>query len=105
KAYRVFNKRTLTVVESIHVAFDETPPEEVGKGTFCFDVTGIDTKEIVKDGVQQEAPSKNEAARTRNLREIYKRRKNKKPHHRLRMIGSPREIIPWKTFLVILETM
>jgi len=36
KAYRVFNKRTLTVEESIHVAFDETPPQEVGKGTFGF---------------------------------------------------------------------
>jgi len=60
KAYRVFNKRTLTIEESIHVAFDETPPEEAGKGTFGFDVTGIDTKEIVKDGVQQEAPSNNE---------------------------------------------
>jgi len=60
KAYRVFNKRTLTVEESIHVAFDETPSQEVGKGTFGFDIAGIDTKEIVKDGVQQEAPPKNE---------------------------------------------
>ena len=60
KAYRVFNKRTLTVEEYIHVAFDETPPQEVGKGTFGFDIAGIDTEEIVKDGVQQEAPSKNE---------------------------------------------
>jgi len=58
KAYRVFNKRTLTVEESIHVAFDETPPQEVGKGTFGFDIAGIDTEEIVKDGVQQEAPPK-----------------------------------------------
>ncbi|KEH19416.1 hypothetical protein MTR_8g058870 [Medicago truncatula] len=31
KAYRVFNKRTLTVEESIHVAFDEKPSQEVGK--------------------------------------------------------------------------
>jgi len=60
KGYRVFNKWTLTVEESIHVAFDETPPKEVGKGTFGFDVEGIDTKEIVKDGEQQEAPPKNE---------------------------------------------
>ena len=60
KAYRVFNKRTLTVEESIHVAFDETPPQEIGKGTFSFDVAGIDTKEILKDGDQQEAPPKNE---------------------------------------------
>jgi len=52
KAYRVFNKQTLTVEEFIHVAFDETPPQEVEKGTFGFDIVGIDTKEIVKDGVQ-----------------------------------------------------
>jgi len=51
KAYRVFNKWTLTVEESIHVAFDETPPQEVGKGTFGFDIAGIDTEEIVKDDV------------------------------------------------------
>jgi len=29
------------------------PPQEVGKSTFGFDIAGIDTKEIVKDGVQQ----------------------------------------------------
>jgi len=60
KAYRVFNKRTLTFEESIHVAFDETLPQEDRKGTFGFDIARIDTKEIVKDGVQQEAPPKNE---------------------------------------------
>jgi len=52
KAYKVFNKRTLVVEESIHVAFDETPLQAVGKGAFGFDVTWIDTKEIVKDGAQ-----------------------------------------------------
>jgi len=60
KAYRVFNKRTLVVEETIHVAFDETPPQAVGKCTFGFDVAGIDTKEIVRDGHQQEVPPKNE---------------------------------------------
>ena len=60
KAYRVFNKQTLKVKEFIHVAFDETPPQVVGKGTFDFDIAEIDTEEIVKDGVQQEAPPKNE---------------------------------------------
>jgi len=51
KAYRVFNKRTLTVEKSIHLAFEETPPQEDGKGTFGFDLPGIDTKEIIKDSV------------------------------------------------------
>lgn len=31
KAYRVFNKRTKTIEESIHVSFDETNPQEIGK--------------------------------------------------------------------------
>jgi len=60
KAYRVFNKQTLTVENSIHVAFDEKPPQEVGKGIFGFDIARIDTEEIVEDGVQQEAPPTNE---------------------------------------------
>jgi len=56
KTYRVYNKRTLIIEESVHVAFDETPPLVVGKGT-SFDV---DTKDIVEDGYQQEAPPKDE---------------------------------------------
>jgi len=32
----------------------------VQKGTYGFDIVGIDNDEIVKDGVQQEAPPKNE---------------------------------------------
>jgi len=36
KAYKLFNKQTLTIEESIHVAFDETLPQEVGKSTFGF---------------------------------------------------------------------
>ena len=67
KAYRVFNKQTLTVEEFIHVSFDETHPQEVGKGTFGFDIAGIDTKEIVKDGLQQEAPPKNEEPKDKEV--------------------------------------
>jgi hypothetical protein len=59
KTYRVYNERALIVEESIHVAFDETPPQVVGKGT-SSDVAGIDTKDIVEDGDQQEAPPKDE---------------------------------------------
>ena len=36
KAYRVFNKRTLTIEESIHVVFDESDPQEPRKAT-CND--------------------------------------------------------------------
>ena len=52
KACRVYNKRNLIVEKSVHVAFDETPPQMVSIGT-SFDIIGIDTKDIVEDGVQQ----------------------------------------------------
>lgn len=38
KTYGVFNKMTLVVEEFIHVAFDETLPQAIGKGTFGFDI-------------------------------------------------------------------
>jgi len=87
KAYRVLNKRTLTVEESIHIAFDETPPQDVGKGTFGLDIAGIDTEEIVKDGVQQEAPPKVEDNKDKECEGDLQEDEKKKPHHRLLMIG------------------
>ena len=81
KAYRVFNKRTLTVEESVHVAFDEITSQEVRKDTF-LDVVVITTKDIVEDGDQQEAPPKDEDNKDNCLV----------------MIGSPRETILWRTF-------
>ncbi|KAK2363148.1 cysteine-rich RECEPTOR kinase [Trifolium repens] len=47
KAYRVYNKRLQIVEESVHVNFDETLPEENGKGDFIG--TGVDTMDILKD--------------------------------------------------------
>jgi hypothetical protein len=58
KAYRVFNKRTLIAEESIHVTFDETLLQEVGKETSGFGVSRIITKDLVEDGIPQEASSK-----------------------------------------------
>jgi len=103
KAYIVFNKRTLTVEESIHVAFDETPPQEVGKGTFGFDIAGIDTKEIVEDGVQQEAPPKNEDNKDKEFEGDLQEDKKQETSP-----SSPHDWIttrdhPFETFLVILE--
>ena len=37
KTYRVYNKHTLIVEESVHVSFDETLPQVVGKGMSSFD--------------------------------------------------------------------
>ena len=41
KTYKVFNKRTLVVEESIHVTFDETSKLDLVKGSVsCDDVVG-----------------------------------------------------------------
>ena len=42
KAYRVFNKRTLVVEESIHVTFDESNPLDQGKGVYGDDIVDLD---------------------------------------------------------------
>ncbi|KAK2364610.1 cysteine-rich RECEPTOR kinase [Trifolium repens] len=47
KTYRVYNKRLQIVEESVHVNFDETLPEENGKGDFIG--TCVDTMDILKD--------------------------------------------------------
>ena len=70
KAYRVYKKRTLIVEESVHVAFDKTPSQVAGKGT-SFDVAGIDTKGIVEDGDQQEAPPKDEDNKDKEFAEYF----------------------------------
>jgi len=56
KAYRVFNKRTLVVEESVHVSFKEILLQEVSKDTSDFSVSRIITKDLVEDGATQEAP-------------------------------------------------
>ena len=67
KAYRVFNKRTLVVEESMHVTFDETSKLDLVKGSVsCDDVVGgleelnigenapKESKELDKDNKSQE---------------------------------------------------
>src|ERR1051325_3593960 len=48
KEYIVYNKRLLTVEESVHVSFDESCPKNVGKG-ISFDDTGISSEDILKE--------------------------------------------------------
>ena len=67
KAYRVFNKRTLVIKESMHVTFDETSKLDLVKGSVpCDDVVGgleelnigenapKESKELDKDDKSQE---------------------------------------------------
>ena len=46
QAYRVYNKRLLTVEESLHVSFDESHPKNVGKG-ISFDGAGVSSEDIL----------------------------------------------------------
>ena len=57
KAYRVYNKRLLTVEESVHVSFDESYPKNVGKG-ISFDGTGVSSEDILKEAVKEIDQSK-----------------------------------------------
>jgi len=98
-AYRVYNKRTLVVEESVHVPFDEIPPQVVGKVSSSFEVSRIITKDIVKDGFQREDPSKMRTSWEKNETKEYNKLKNKKPHLCLLMIGFPGETIHFRIFL------
>ena len=49
KAYRVYNKRTLVVEESMHVTFDESNPSSVEKGIICDDTDEELQEESSKD--------------------------------------------------------
>jgi hypothetical protein len=57
KAYRVYNKRLLTVEESVHVSFDESYPKSVGKGISFVDA-GVSTEDILKEAVKEIDQSK-----------------------------------------------
>ena len=55
KVYRVFNKRTLVVEESMHVVFDESNPFDPRKG-FCS--VDDDVGELMNESIQEENASK-----------------------------------------------
>ena len=57
KAYRVYNKRLLTVEESVHVSFDESCPKNVEKG-ISFDGVGVYSVDILKEVVLEIDQSK-----------------------------------------------
>ena len=55
KAYRVFNKRTLVVEESMHVVFDESNPLDPRKDIYSVD---DDVGELMEINAQEENASK-----------------------------------------------
>src|ERR1051325_9795024 len=57
KEYIVYNKRLLTVEESVHVSFDESNPKNVGKG-ISFDGAGVSSEGILKEAVLEIDQSK-----------------------------------------------
>ena len=63
KAYRVFNKRTLVVEESMHVIFDESNSLDPRKDIFSVDndigeLLEINTQEEISEPLEFEGPSK-----------------------------------------------
>ena len=59
KAYRVYNKRTLVVEESMHVTFDESNPSSAEKGVVNDDADGELQEELSKEN-QENAPQENQ---------------------------------------------
>ncbi|KAH9704832.1 Integrase catalytic domain-containing protein [Citrus sinensis] len=59
KAYRVYNKNTLVVEESMHVIFDESNSSSAEKGINYDDVDGESQEEPSKDN-QENAPQRNQ---------------------------------------------
>ncbi|WJX12869.1 hypothetical protein P8452_03321 [Trifolium repens] len=100
KAYRVYNKRLQIVEESVHVNFDETFPEENGKGDFIG--TGVDTMDILKDQevVGSDQPStevpkeKNDKPSPSNEDKDDGGSSSSKNHHKQRGAGLAKE---WRT--------
>ncbi|KAH9649255.1 Integrase catalytic domain-containing protein [Citrus sinensis] len=62
KAYRVYNKRTLVVEESMHVTFDESNPFSAEKGVANDDADGELQEESSKEN-QENAPQENQEDR------------------------------------------
>lgn len=53
KTYRVYNNRNSSVEESIHVAFDESSPQNMGKG-ILYDVSGLIMGNLIDDNIPKE---------------------------------------------------
>ena len=91
KAYRVFNKRTLVVEESVHVIFDETNDKSSRKEDVLDDDVDLQRMEnlILKD-----APSKNpEENQTEEEEEKISTRPDDLPKEWRYAYGHPKELI------------
>lgn len=55
KTYKAYNHRTSSIVESIHVTFDESLTQNKGKG-ICSDVSGVITENLIDDNIHKENP-------------------------------------------------
>ena len=62
KAYRVYNKRTLVVEESMHVTLDESNPSSAEKGITYDDADGELQEESSKE-IQENASQENQEDR------------------------------------------
>ena len=66
KAYRVFNKRTLVVEESIYVVFDQTNDKSSRKEDFTDDYAGIIEKKVKKLTLKDSSTQDNKKRRQRS---------------------------------------
>ncbi|XP_019459950.1 PREDICTED: uncharacterized protein LOC109359709 [Lupinus angustifolius] len=85
KAYRVFNKRTMIVEESIHVVYDESSPKDERKG-MCDDLVGTLEDSYLK-GQESEKGMQEEQITNQELERMPQAWKTKKDHPINNVIG------------------
>ncbi|WP_374695329.1 hypothetical protein ACEW7V_02450 [Areca yellow leaf disease phytoplasma] len=71
KAYRVFNKRTLTIEESMHVIFDETNPSPSKKEECIDNDAGTLQKEMEDMSIQERPTQEGEETISKDHADIY----------------------------------
>ena len=69
KAYKVYNKRTITIEESIHVAFDEINSSKEKKGVFNDD----DTNSIIQNNMKKK--------RSKDTNQVQDKSEVEEPHN------------------------
>ena len=93
KAYRVFNKRTLTVEESIHIIFDEANPSPSRKEEYIDNDTGTLNEEMKKMSLKDKSVEEEKDQVSKEHSELPKKWRYAHNHPKDLIIGDPSQDI------------
>ena len=89
KAYRIFNKRTLTIEESMHVIFDETNSSPSKKEECIDNDAGIIQKEMEDMSIQERPIEEGEETVSKDHTDLPKEWRYVTSHPKDLIIGDP----------------